>query len=476
MIQEFSVERQILSFLEAVVEQEKIDFIVCSERKANAILRALIQEIAPPRFQWDWKNVISSTAVSQYAWDSFKGHRVLLFDELIHHGNTLRKHETLLKSLVPEGVEVTTAGFAVWEKCCYHPKHSYYAAVDNITYYHIRNEIIAMLQDNGSLLLDTEHIELTIRLQCGVRDFFDELARSSADGNSFSFVSGRGRINLTIEQPDILDDATMEKYLLPGSIVDDVVRKVRILERTHDTFSILPIFYPTTRCVPSQEWVDGLPQFFDKKRAAALGREPTQCKELFYMVGLLGGIELLRGTISALHDLRRSHKIIVEVPEKNFKHLATMFPTVNIELLWAHVKDLVSCSELVKPKRSKRSVRVINVDEEKLLAASAHLLCLLVDDSDNFGLEGYLPKGWSWKEMMTGGEAVTKAVDLDPHSVTVVTDRLIDSGNIVTDVEIVSSTSGEPFAVRTFAPEGEIVTGRVRRQMMVKAPACLTLT
>jgi hypothetical protein len=63
---------------------------------------------------------------------------------------------------------------------------------------------------------------------------------------------------------------------------------------------------------------------------------------------------------------------------------------------------------------------------------------------------------------------------LRKEALSVVVDRLIDSGLIVTDVEQVISSNGEPYFVRTFTPEGEVVSSKIRQQAMVRIPECMS--
>ncbi|MCJ7777658.1 MAG: hypothetical protein MUP16_05025 [Sedimentisphaerales bacterium] len=465
-----SIERQIVAFLNDVTQQEHVDLIVCSERKATAMLRAVINEISKSdRFVWDWSKVLSTVAVPQFDWDSFRGSKVLLFDELIHHGKTLKEHETDLRHYLPPNVDIVTAGFAVWDQCEYRPKFSFYSAVDSETYEHIRESIVYMLQKYGSLLLDTEHIELSVRLHCGIREFYDELARASESGKTYSFISGASRTNLTVDQPEIISDATIHHFLTPGSNIDGSVRKVRVLERSHQVFSILPIFYPNVRCVPSTEWVENLPQFIARDR---FGKEVCR-KEIFYVIGLLCSVELLRGIVISLNDLIRAGKVTLEVPIENFPHLHTMFPRIDVEKLRQYVSDVVADSKTAKVKTKKKSVKAGNVPPDKLLKLSSRVMCSLVEEYDNMLLGTESPKGKSCRELLDIAENQNRDVGLDMGALTVVVDRLIDAGLVVTDVEEVTSSSRDPYCVRTFTPEGEVVSSRIRQQIMVRDPECL---
>jgi hypoxanthine phosphoribosyltransferase len=459
-----NIEKQIFAFISELVKQEQIDLIVCSERKATAILRALITEMSSP-FVWDWVKTVSTTALSQFDWSTFDGKKVLLFDELVHHGNTLKKYEDLLRKCAPSHIGIVTAGFAVWEQCTYKPQFSFYNSVDSETYENIREDIVFMLQKYGSLLLDTEHIELSVRIQCGVGEFYDELAKATESHRAFSFISGAGRTNLTLEHPDIIFDDIINRYLTPGSNLDGIVCKIRVLERTHEVFSILPIIYPNVRGLAPVAWWEKLPSFCNQY---SYNEKPN--KEVFYIVGLLCSVELLRGVVAALSDFIHKGKIVLEVPKDNFAHLRAMFPRIDTEKLRDYVFGIVADSKKLRTKRNH--VKIENVPNDRLLALSGRVMCRLVEEHDEC-LSGSLPKGESWNELIQIIQQENHNLGLRKEALSIVVDRLIDSGLIVTDVERVISSSGEPYFVRTFTPEGEIVSSKIRQQMMVRMPECM---
>lgn len=462
------IEETLCDFIADLVKREEIDLIVCAERKATAILRALIE--ATQTLQWDWSRVLSTAVMHQFDWDSFEGRRVLLFDELVHHGKTLGRYRDRLCELVPEGVEVLTAGYAVWDRCQSQPDFYYHGSVDSETYEHIRDELVLMLQQHGSLLLDTEHIELSVRLHCGVREFYDTLARTAENGNSYSFLSGAGRTNITIERPDIASAEGLARCLTPGSNINQTVCKVRVLERTHERFSVLPILYPNTRCVPTAEWLKSLPSFVDRTHLANAPQDENLYKELFYLVGLLGSAELLRSVAAALGELAREQKIILEVPKENFLHLKAMFPRLNILGFWEYVRNLVDESRRSKAARGKQSAKAGHLPESVLVKLTGRVLARLVMEGEDS------PDGKSWGQLMRFAEEENRGIGIDSRALSMVADRLIDSGLIVTSTKVMQSSSGEPFVVRTFAPEGEVITAKVRQQLLVRTPECLLVT
>ena len=465
---EIGIERELCFFIGNLLERGEIDLIVCSERKATAIMRALIEDIDRPLL-WKWERVLSSLAIDQFDWASFAGNKVLMFDELVHHGTTLNDHranlEDAIKKAHRDDIQIRTASFAVWEGCTSRPDYAYFSSVDAATYERRREEIVIMLQEYGSLLLDTEHIELSVRLQCGMRDFYDTLARASEHGNTYSFVSGAQRMNLTIGNPDIVDDEAMRKRLLPGTNMNDVVSKVRVVEKTHDKFSILPILYPNTLCEFDENWARNLPDFVDSSYLRS-----APCHVLFYHVSLLAAIELLRGVVSVLSDLTRDERAVLEMPKEKFEHLRSLFPRVNIERLWKYVSDVVSDAQRVRPQRGRQSAKALPVDDKKLWLLCGHVMNRLVSGYDDF------PDGVSWKRLMQIAGEENERIGLDPEGLTVVADRLIDNSLLVTGIKELTSRTGHQYVVRTFSAEGEVVSDRIRQQMMVRNPECLIVT
>lgn len=468
---ELPLDRIILNFLQNIISREEIDLIVCSERKGTAVLRALIQEIQPPRLDWDWRQVVSTAALHEFSWSEFSGKRILFFDELVHHGRSLLRAKQRLNKLVPPHVEIKTAGFAVWDGCVHRPDFAYLPSVGLEEYVDIRNRIIKILQGYGSLLLDTEHLEITVRLDCGLKEFYHELARSSSSGNTFSFLSASERLNLTIWNPDILEPDELKKWLIPGSNTKGVVSKCRILEKDHTQFSIMPILYPNTRCVADKEWIERLPSFIDRK-----GLLTARPQYLFYIVGLLSSVEVLKGVVAALSDLIRANKIVLEVPQHDFTHLKAMFPLIDTDRLWEYVKEIVATSKLHKPNRSARAVEVRSIPKDKLIKMSYFLITNLVEVLDERSDDLTDIKGVPWFELDRIATAGEELMDVDHRWWSIVPDRLIDSGLMHTHVAEVRSSAGEPWAIRMFGPDSEVVTEKIRRQTAVRGATWLPTT
>ncbi len=472
MSEQAPIERRLLTFLEGLLAQGDFDLIVCVERKATALLRALIEEIAEPRLKWEWSKVLSTASMDQFPWQLFSGRRILLYEELVHHGKTLRRNKEKLAKLVPDNVAITTAGFAVWYRCETPPDFAFYAAVDSEEYSEIRDALIRMLQVHGSLLLDTEHLELSVRLNCDVQEFYHALARSAENGNTSSFLSGADRLNLTIQKPDILQPERLQRQMIPGSTYDAVVRKCRVIEKDYGRFELMPILYPNVRCVVEKEWLRNLPPFVDIGSV-----EAARPRQLFYLVGLLASIELSRSIVASLGDLLRQQKLVLEVPEYCFQHLGAIFPAIDVTGLWKYVTDVVAESRQQKPLRSAASVTVHDVRKKTLLQMAYFLITQLVLDIDaNEDACFDAPTGRTWAQVADIAKRGRTLIDAPVAAWATVPDRLIDSGMLVTNVETVKESLDETWAVRTFHPDSEIVTEKLRRQLALRGNKWLPQT
>jgi hypothetical protein len=241
--------------------------------------------------------------------------------------------------------------------------------------------------------------------------------------------------------------------------------------RSYDRFSIMPIFYPNTLCVVDSGWLDALPDFVDRDALQDAGPQ-----ELFYTVGLLASIELLRGVVAALCDLLRKNKISLEVPEDNFPHLRAMFPNVDVDRMHAYVSAIVHGKKSRKPLHSRGAVEVRYIPEAKVKEFAfdffEELIGDLLDREDWEYEADTKPKGESFAELKdiatrvaSGSHFQLDDVILEKAISAVAPDRLIDAGMLVTKVEELRNSRKEKWAIRTFVPDGEVVTVRFQQQM-----------
>ena len=458
------IEQQLLVFLRDILEEEQFDYIIPVERKGTAVLRALMQEIEEPRLKWDWRKVLSHAAIDFSSHVDLKGKKVLLFDELVHHGDTLKKAKETIESRCP--TSVMTAGFAVYEKCKKLPDMWFYGSLDGKAYEVLRDDIVEMLQRYGSLLLDTEHLELKIKVKCGLDEFFAALAQAGS-GKTYAFTSGADRINLTITNPRILSEERLRACLPSKSSMDEVVQKCRILESPYPSeFSILPICYPNISGEVDDDWLKRVPAYLTPQMLkCATG------KQLFYVVGLLSAIEILRTIIAALSELKSKGKILMDAPSENFAHLAVMFPTLDIDEFRAYILDMMAHPAKLKKDRSSVRQTVDTLDEPVTTEISGRIIngiMSLVDERTTAEYEegcSKLPVGVTCKEIIGLAQDEFK---IEPAKASTAMDALIDAGILVTRVEQICDSDNSSWFIRTFMPDGEIVTSRIRRIASVR--------
>ena len=473
MLNKAVIESEILSFLENIIKTEKIDLIVCGERKGTAVLRALISEYPERHLLWDWSKIVSTRAIDTYPWHEFNGSRILLFEEMVHHGHTLQKSYNALRDKVKSKAQIITAGFAVWRRCLFAPDYAFYASVNTESYETIRAKIIKMLQLHGSLLLDTEHIEIPIKVNCSINELYEHLGLCADINHSFSFLSGSNRLNLTIYKPYFLDQEHISSYLPEGSNMNGIVHKCRIIEKGHDCFSIMPICYPNIKFSCNNDNFKKIPKFVNSSCLS------YNSKSIFYLSGMIASIELLRTIIASLADLLAEGKVILDLPKENFMHLYSVFPWLNIDALQEYLSEIIAKSRLDKNRLPKRSAKVNNICEEELNIMSRIMLYTILEIIDNsYEFEMSLAYGLPWHSILHQLKRIdkmkcgNKIVNISEAAWSTIPDKLIDSGILVTDVSEITMKSSDTFMVRTFLPDGEIVTDKLRQQFSVRGIHC----
>lgn len=366
---------------------------------------------------------------------------------MVHHGDNLQRAVEKLKSRI-HNVEIRTAGFAVHETCSKPPDVYFYGALDSPSYEKIRDKIIDMLQRYGSLLLDTEHIEIKVRVKCSLQDFFTALAQAGTPKETVTFRSGARRINATIINPIIVDKEKLDTYLPCAASVEGVVRKCRVLELSRrDEFSIIPIFYPTIPGIIDPKWLEHIPTFIQSSSFSNATPE-----EIFYLVGLLAAMEILRGVSAALRKL--GDKVEVEVPSpEGLSHLLSIYPCLSLDSLSGYIRELLMESRhyihmLAKAELS--STLVIPAKEDELTETSLFLIqeiLAVVEEQKNEMLpvidenQGITaPLGMAFSEIME----LAGGLNIPPVYVSAAIDRLIDEEYLVTSVERIYSSARIP--------------------------------
>ena len=109
-------ELECLSWLSQLLDPSKFDLVVPVERKATAILRTLLDLTPGIRCEWKWTKVLSSEALRYLPRDRLRGQRILVFNEMIHHGSsTLDAIKAIEDNTSGASAQVYTAAFFVHE-------------------------------------------------------------------------------------------------------------------------------------------------------------------------------------------------------------------------------------------------------------------------------------------------------------------------------------------------------------------------
>lgn len=455
------------AFLTSVLDHTRPDWIITLERKGTALLRTYAENTSGPSQHWPgWERVRSQHALHDVSPNELSG-RVLVLDDAMHFG---RQIETLLTELEQLGIhrsDVRIAAFAVHRDCDrLRPDFWWYRDLSDHEFRTIRTDLIKLFQYRGSLLLDTEHVELKIRTTCSVLDLFTAFANIGA---SVYHTSCGGRTNLTIYRPIILDKAQFTNSFPRESIIDDVVHKIRVVERGNGEFSIIPIFYPA---IPRHSEValrDALPDALTN----LIGSDDRN----FHLVGVLAALRLFRTAIAALRDLIWENRVAIELDEtalrESLLHLLALFPRLDVDAIESFIRVEIE-SGLSHPLKASEQVSrkqriLINASEgtpDYELMDQFHWIILqgIMSESKRLSapqsgvpmtalrsrLESYLRQAPTLRE-----EALFSAAF----------DRAIDDGDIGTDEAVIPFEDGIERETRVFLIDNEVVFEDVNRSI-----------
>lgn len=472
------IERQISTFLRGQIADYDPDLIIVHERKGTATLRALKESSDRP-LEYRWNNVVSSTAVDQLPNDFFINKRILIFDDMMRTGAHL---STILDALVARGIvdhrltNVRVATFATHEDirdgrpigAATIPNTWFYRDLTTSAYRMIRSEIVSALQDAGSLMLDTEHIEVRIRLHCSLTRLIRALSRLA---ETIVFRSSEDRTNITVWYPD--DSA----HMLPaapfpaGTGLTGIVKKCRVVQRDTDEFAIIPI------CLPSI--VDEASAWpVNSADARLLGIMPDASPLVkFYAVALISSLYPLSWILRDLYASDPS-AFTLSLPRKHedgsssgysLEHLRVMYPRLDVGLLAGRIAETQRTAE--SDGRRRRHIKAEShkapvVDDSELRGNALHLLQVISHTIDQRRAGAYVeaachetcPRGLEAKEIFQLG----RRLGWNESRISALFDILIDDANLVTRVERTRDDEGVYRWTRTFRPDGEVVSELVR--------------
>lgn len=255
-------EQKITTFLNYVINCFNPDYIVTVERKGTALLRA---EIEQGGVDWSWHKVLSTSAIPGLETNYLYKKRVLLFDDSVNHGHSMNNTADAITKKFDD-VNIATAAFVVHENCRRFKRPDFYFYLDlkDDLYEEVKKSIICFLQERGSLLLDTEHIEIPIDLKGSTDDFYKTVG-SLGKCIHFESIPAVNK-NLTLFHPFRHTSyfESFKKYLPNGSNVDDGVFKCRLVSKSKSNrrISLIPICYPIIPANLTDEDKDKLPICF----------------------------------------------------------------------------------------------------------------------------------------------------------------------------------------------------------------------
>ena len=475
MISTQLIEGQVRVLFENVLGSMDPDsiMIVPVERKGTAVLRALIES---GEVGLTWQQIVSDAALDLLPHGFFEGKRVLLFNEMVHHGHNTDRALGKLRAKGVSESDVEVVALAVHTDCptSARPDHFLYGWLSDERYKAKRSELVAMLQRHGSLLLDTEHVEVTVSLHCSVREFFEAVASC---GSAIEFRSA-GKHNLTVYDPVDASDEDALAVISPDSVLDHVVKKGRVVQRGPDpnVFALIGIWYPTTRSRTGEgmrfRFKDQL-QFLDELAGTSLGA--------FYATGLLSGLQVLRAMMAPVRALGDKVTILGApvdryVDSSSLDHLLALYPPLGADGI-QHLRGYMAALQATEPGSQgggqlEYCGEVELEDAKSRLAREMLIATEAIRDLASVTETQLRPLGLSNREVFDIAE---RECGLDRGRASAALDRLIDEAMVVTRVEPPNGRAESEYRMRTFEPDGEVVAAQLRRLIAVKGrgrPRC----
>jgi len=455
---------QISSFLSSAIEHTKPRWIVPVERKGTALLRTYAESYLASRSDESiWKRVLSSETLRSCPPSIFRKGIILIVDDSVHNGKRISDTRKILieeKNVDPERVK--SAVFGVHE-------HSYSAPIDfrwsgqinDDTYPKVREELIQFFQRKGSLLLDTEHIEVPVEVKCGRLEFFDALCRA---GLGVEYLSTGGRLNLTIHNPFLVNEHDLISLLPAKSTIKNVVRKIRVVERSNDRYAIIPIFFPSIKSDTNADELSGIDDCLSE---LAAGPDIN-----FHLVGIYAALYLFQTVFMCLRDLIGSQKVNVRIPhpgdtDDSLSHLQALFPDLNVEKLHTLVEHFIEDGRMRKARKRDvlkpcRIEATPGARYEKRLKELQWLILKEVRRLPDDLPSG--PIGASIMELMRLAEGTSQEEKtIEKALLSAALDVAIDEADLIPDINEMPFSDGEKRFVRTFRIDSEMVLSDIRR-------------
>lgn len=477
-----NVVAQLSTFLGEAIRDWRPDLIILGERKGTGIFRALM-DIEQIELGCQWKSVVSSSALKQLTHEDVRGKKLLIFDDMMRTGSSVERILSSLREFMDEdqiSASVRLAVFAAHTEASERKVFEglgvssrwFYRDQEDESYRAIRRGIIGVLQESGSLMLDTEHLELRLRINPGF-GLSDLLAALRRKGQAVVFHSTMSRTNITVYYGED-EGHRLEEGRFPQNVgFTRIVKKCRIVQRSGSDFAIIPICLPS---VPTdlERWTP------KKQDCDLLGWSQISSEEgRFYSLALLGSLYPLRWLLRDLyaHDPKVFTLFQPQSTEErgpfNLSHLRVMYPHLDVEALVRLLGELSKASmsegaELRRRRSGTGKMRAVYIETKELRVRARKLLqwmCQIIDERTaeasalEDGPELTVPsrQGLRAREIFEIGSAL----GYEAAEISALFDLMIDEGDLVTRVEVQEGGEGRRL-VRTFRPDGEVVSDGIR--------------
>jgi hypothetical protein len=475
--------RELRTFLQDEITRWNPDLIVVYERKGTAILRALMESRDTP-LQWSWEKVVSHTSLDQLSDDALRNRRILIFDDMVKTGEHIRRAVEALKArkLFDEKMSnVRLAAFAVQGEFSSRSVAGrwldswFYRDLTPTAYARIRGRIICFLQKSGSLMLDTEHIEVRVQMREGFNRLCDALRRRA---DPIEFRSAGGRTNITVYYGDDPAHTLPEDRFPANTGFAQIVKKCRIVERDDpDEFAIIPICLPA---IPTEgaAWV---PWEIDARMLGEGFKNPKAELASFYNVALIASLYPLEWILKDLYasDLEG---FLITLPSHStdrgsrsgysLDHLKVMYPTLRTDVLVDQIAEVekkarAEGNRLSRVKSERRPA--LSFSNEELYSNAMDLLQTIGYELDTRYAEAAQGPSSGTARQETRGLRANEIFELgrrfgwEPARISTLFDILIDDAKLITRVQRTLDEAGRGRWTRTFKPDGEVVSDLVRR-------------
>ena len=479
------IERQLATFLRDEIAAWSPELIIVVERKGTAIFRALIEG---QLITWRWSDVISSNVINQVRPERLRDRRILVFDDLMHRGGHLVH---VLQDLEKRGVNVSsrdhlrTAVFAVHADGSCGTSYGGRTIPDswflrNLTtraQRAVRTRVVEFLQRSGSLMLDTEHIEIRVRIRESFIAFQEALGRRA---EAVQFHSLAHRPNVTVyygdHEPHLLPQASFPE----GSVLTNIVKKCRIVQRAAGEFAVIPICYPGIPVSVSEAWPSEPRDVELLGQVSELGGV-SRIDAMFYAAALLAALHVLTWVVKdlsaagaevyplSLPGMERGVPLGASSTGFTLEHLHAMYPNLNTAALYERIASDVQSSQSVGGQIRNRQFDAqppLRVADAELRENALALIQLIRHTLDKRAVlrcltddcERRHPCGLTAAEIFDLG----RRHQWEAARISALFDILIDDAHLVTHVEE-RLWDNRSVAMRTFEPDGEIVSDLIRQ-------------